>query len=143
YFDEAGHFHTKHTTNDDADLVVVACPRSSASSSAKWLEIARIRLLLTFDMPFGMTHAYAQIKHADQKLAYEDMVVNTLNSNDGITVHHKLTELMHNNHVDCKLHYLGSLTLQKDIAHSQNMLAFTGETASAHRKVAEQLLGLL
>lgn len=143
YFDESGHFHSKHTTTDDADLIVVACPHSSASSSAKWLEMARIRLLLTFDVPFGMTHAYAEIKQADQKLAYEDLVVNTVNSYDGITVHHKLTELMHNNHVDCKLHYLGSLTLFEDITQCYKVLPFEGETANAHRQVAEQLMGLL
>jgi hypothetical protein len=140
YFDEAAHLQSRDTTLDTADLVVVACPRASHNRCTKWLINAHIRLLLTYDMPFGITHAYAEIKNANEKLSYEDLVVNTVDSGDGNSLHLKLCELVNNNHLPCKLHYLGSLTLQDDIAHRETLLSFEGETASALRQVAEQLL---
>jgi hypothetical protein len=142
YFDEVGILQSKHTTAESVDLMVVVCCEPPNKTMLKLLYISSLRLLLTFDVPFGVSHAYSVLKN-NQKSIYEHIIVNFNASDDGRNVHDKLLSLMELNQLTKNVSYLADLTIDIEQFQCSDLISFANETTQQHNSIARNILSLL
>lgn len=150
YFDEAGVMHCKASSSASVDLVVMVAPRTFEHAFIRHFRLARLRLLLIHDLPFGISNAFTELKNAcrchQDHLDFKNVMVKISgddDSEDGFDHYMQLVELASINQLACELCYLGEVTVDEHILKEANVPMFADQSVLAFKHIAKQVLSLI